>query len=135
MCCPAEPIAAALACGAGSAQLDENVLVFDLGGGTLDVSLLDSFEGALEVLDIDGDGHLGGNDFDEALANWLLPRHMLNEHATRMRYRTPADPGSGHPQSCMVAQLLPSSAFQGSLQFSGYQWRRIAINPIACSCP
>ena len=59
--------------------------MFDLGGGTLDVSLLDSFEGALEVLDIDGDGHLGGNDFDQAFASWLLSRHTLNEHATSIR--------------------------------------------------
>ena len=81
----AEPIAAALACGAGASQADENVLVFDLGGGTLDVSLLDSFEGALEVLDTDGDAHVGGNDFDQALADWLLPRHMLNEHAASVR--------------------------------------------------
>ena len=81
----AEPVAAALAYGAGEKGADENVLVFDLGGGTLDVSLLDSFEGALEVLETDGDAHLGGNDFDEALAQWLLPRHMLNEHAAAIR--------------------------------------------------
>lgn len=62
------------------------MLVFDLGGGTLDVSLLDSFEGALEVLETDGDGHLGGNDFDQALVDWLLPRHMLNEQAAAIRW-------------------------------------------------
>ena len=92
--CRAEPIAAALAYGSGEPGTDENVLVVDLGGGTLDVSLLDSFEGALEVLDVDGDNRLGGDDFDQALLQWLLPRYMLNEHATSVRCAVPLAPAS-----------------------------------------
>ena len=80
-----EPIAAALAYGAGQPDQDEHVLVFDLGGGTLDVSLLDSFEGALEVLATSGDTQLGGDDFDQALVQWVLPRHMLSEQAAVAR--------------------------------------------------
>jgi hypothetical protein len=68
---PAEPVAAALAYGYGRAADYETLLVFDLGGGTLDVSLLDCFEGILEVLGTAGDSALGGDDWDRcALGEW-----------------------------------------------------------------
>ncbi len=60
----AEPVAAAMAYGYGKLTDYETILVFDLGGGTLDVSLLDCFDGILEVLDTAGDAALGGDDFD-----------------------------------------------------------------------
>jgi molecular chaperone DnaK (HSP70) len=67
----AEPVAAALAYGIGGAADGETVLVFDVGGGTFDVSLLQAFEGILEVLGTGGDSRLGGDDFDAALAGWI----------------------------------------------------------------
>ena len=65
-----EPTAAALAYGL-EGKKNEKILVFDLGGGTFDVSVLDVGDGVFEVLSISGDTHLGGDDFDEALINFL----------------------------------------------------------------
>jgi molecular chaperone DnaK len=64
-----EPTAAALAYGLDK-QKDETILVFDLGGGTFDVSVLDVGEGVIEVKATNGDTHLGGDDWDEAIVNW-----------------------------------------------------------------
>lgn len=66
-----EPTAAALAYAATSGASDETVLVFDLGGGTFDVSLLDVGDGLLEVRATAGDNRLGGDDWDARLADWL----------------------------------------------------------------
>jgi molecular chaperone DnaK len=68
-----EPVAAALAYGVGREE-DVTVLVVDLGGGTFDVSLLDVGGGVVEVLATSGDAHLGGDDFDDAVARWLAGR-------------------------------------------------------------
>src|SRR5256714_6903445 len=65
-----EPTAAALAYGLDK-KGQETVLVFDLGGGTFDVSLLDVGDGVVEVRSTSGDGHLGGDDFDKRIADWL----------------------------------------------------------------
>src|SRR3954451_2814179 len=65
-----EPTAAALAYGLDK-QGQETVLVFDLGGGTFDVSLLDVGDGVVEVRSVSGDGHLGGDDFDKRVVDWL----------------------------------------------------------------
>ncbi|MCW2998620.1 MAG: chaperone protein DnaK [Solirubrobacterales bacterium] len=65
-----EPTAAALAYGLDK-KGQETVLVFDLGGGTFDVSLLDVGDGVVEVRSTSGDGHLGGDDFDKAVVDWL----------------------------------------------------------------
>jgi molecular chaperone DnaK len=65
-----EPTAAALAYGLDK-QGQETVLVFDLGGGTFDVSLLDVGDGVVEVRAVNGDGHLGGDDFDKRVVDWL----------------------------------------------------------------
>ena len=65
-----EPTAAALAYGLDK-QGQETVLVFDLGGGTFDVSLLDVGDGVVEVRAVNGDGHLGGDDFDKRIVDWL----------------------------------------------------------------
>lgn len=70
-----EPIAAALAYGL-SAEEDQTVLVFDLGGGTYDVSLLEVGGGVIEVLSTGGDPHLGGDDWDAAIASWLISDHL-----------------------------------------------------------
>jgi molecular chaperone DnaK len=65
-----EPTAAALAYGLDK-KGQETVLVFDLGGGTFDVSLLDVGDGVVEVRAVNGDGHLGGDDFDKRVVDWL----------------------------------------------------------------
>jgi molecular chaperone DnaK len=65
-----EPTAAALAYGLDK-QGSETVLVFDLGGGTFDVSILDVGDGVVEVRSTSGDGHLGGDDFDKRIVDWL----------------------------------------------------------------
>src|SRR5215207_8052986 len=65
-----EPTAAALAYGLDKKE-QETVLVFDLGGGTFDVSLLDVGDGVVEVRAVSGDGHLGGDDFDKRVVDWL----------------------------------------------------------------
>lgn len=67
-----EPTAAALAYGLDNSDKDQKILVYDLGGGTFDVSVLDMSDGTFEVLATSGDNHLGGDDWDQKLINWLL---------------------------------------------------------------
>ena len=67
-----EPTAAALAYGLDKKDQDHKVLVFDLGGGTFDVSLLDLADGVVEVLATNGDNHLGGDDWDQRIVTWLI---------------------------------------------------------------
>jgi len=68
-----EPTAAALAYGLDKqATTDETVLVFDLGGGTFDVSVLDIGEGVFEVKSTSGNAHLGGDDWDQRIIDWLV---------------------------------------------------------------
>lgn len=67
-----EPTAAALAYGLDKKQSDSKILVFDCGGGTHDVSVLEIGEGVFEVKSTDGDTHLGGDDFDNAIINWMI---------------------------------------------------------------
>lgn len=70
-----EPVAAALAYGV-KATTDQTVLVFDLGGGTFDVSLLEVGGGVIEVLSTGGDPHLGGDDFDRVIVEWLEKQYL-----------------------------------------------------------
>ena len=67
-----EPTAAALASGLDKGNTSQKILVFDLGGGTLDVTIMDFSDGVFEVLSTSGDTHLGGSDMDEALTNYVL---------------------------------------------------------------
>ncbi|MHC9536203.1 molecular chaperone DnaK [Dellaglioa sp. BT-FLS60] len=67
-----EPTAAALAYGLENTEKDEKILVFDLGGGTFDVSILELGDGVFEVLSTNGDTHLGGDDFDQKIMDWLV---------------------------------------------------------------
>ncbi len=67
-----EPTAAALAYGIDKAGKEEKVLVYDLGGGTFDVSILDLADGTFEVLSTNGDTHLGGDDFDNIIVDWIV---------------------------------------------------------------
>lgn len=76
-----EPVAAAMAFGFGKPYDAETLLVFDLGGGTFDLSVVDSFEGIMEVLATGGDALLGGDDFDTALLHGLLAQHGSSHQA------------------------------------------------------
>jgi molecular chaperone DnaK len=67
-----EPTAAALAYGLDKEGTDQTILVFDLGGGTFDVSILDLGEGVFEVKATNGDNHLGGDNFDKAIVDWMV---------------------------------------------------------------
>ena len=69
-----EPTAAALAYGLDKKNQDQKVLVFDLGGGTFDVSLLDLADGVVEVLATNGDNHLGGDDWDQRVMDWMADK-------------------------------------------------------------
>ena len=76
-----EPTAAALAYGVDKADKDMKVAVFDLGGGTFDISILDFGGGVFEVLSTNGDTHLGGDDFDQAIVDWLVSEFKKDEGA------------------------------------------------------
>ncbi|MBI1265880.1 MAG: molecular chaperone DnaK [Cryomorphaceae bacterium] len=67
-----EPTAAALAYGLDKKTVDQKIVVFDCGGGTHDVSILELGDGVFEVLSTDGDTHLGGDDFDQVIIDWLI---------------------------------------------------------------
>jgi len=69
-----EPTAAALAYGLDKGETDQTILVFDLGGGTFDVSLLEIGDGVIEVKATNGDNHLGGDDWDQKIINWLVDK-------------------------------------------------------------
>ena len=66
-----EPTAAALAYGIDKTDKEQKILIYDLGGGTFDVSILDLADGTFEVLSTNGDTHLGGDDFDNVLVDWM----------------------------------------------------------------
>jgi molecular chaperone DnaK len=74
-----EPTAAALAYGLDKKGIDQKVVVFDFGGGTHDVSILELGDGVFEVLSTDGDTHLGGDDVDEAIISWLADEFKADE--------------------------------------------------------
>jgi molecular chaperone DnaK len=67
-----EPTAAALAYGLDKKGKDQKIIVYDLGGGTFDISVLEIGDGVFEVKSTDGDTHLGGDDFDNAIINWMV---------------------------------------------------------------
>jgi len=75
-----EPTAAALAYGLDKANDDKKIVVFDFGGGTHDVSILELGDGVFEVLATDGDTHLGGDDVDEKIINWLADEFQSEEN-------------------------------------------------------
>ena len=69
-----EPTAAALAYGLDKGEKEQTILVFDLGGGTFDVSLLEIGDGVIEVKATNGDNHLGGDDWDQRIVDWLVQK-------------------------------------------------------------
>jgi len=74
-----EPTAAALAYGLDKKDSDQKIVVFDFGGGTHDVSILELGDGVFEVLSTDGDTHLGGDDVDQKIINWLAEEFIADE--------------------------------------------------------
>jgi molecular chaperone DnaK len=74
-----EPTAAALAYGLDKEGADQTILVFDLGGGTFDVSVLELGDGVFEVKSTNGDNHLGGDNFDKAVVDWMVGEFMRDQ--------------------------------------------------------
>ena len=79
-----EPTAAALAYGLDKGAHDQTILVFDLGGGTFDVSVLEIGDGVFEVKSTSGDNHLGGDDWDQRIIDWLAEK-FLGDHGIDLR--------------------------------------------------
>ena len=100
-----EPTAAALAYGIDRKDKDMKIAVFDLGGGTFDISILDLGGGVFEVLSTNGDTHLGGDDFDQVIINWLADE-FLAEHNIDLR----KDP--------MALQRLKEAAEKAKIELS-----------------
>ncbi|MBR0419340.1 MAG: molecular chaperone DnaK, partial [Erysipelotrichaceae bacterium] len=80
-----EPTAAALAFGIDKTDKEQKVLVFDLGGGTFDVSILDLADGTFEVLATAGDNHLGGDDFDNVVVDWMADEFKKAHHGIDLK--------------------------------------------------
>ena len=80
-----EPTAAALAYGIDKTDKEQKILVFDLGGGTFDVSILDLADGTFEVLATAGDNHLGGDDFDNVVVDWIADEFKKEHHGIDLK--------------------------------------------------
>lgn len=100
-----EPTAAALAYGLDKTQKDMKIAVFDLGGGTFDISILELGDGVFEVKSTNGDTHLGGDDFDQVIIDWLA-QEFLNDEGIDLR----KDP--------MALQRLKEAAEKAKIELS-----------------
>jgi molecular chaperone DnaK len=80
-----EPTAAALAYGVDKDNIDQKVMIFDLGGGTFDVSILEISDGVFEVLATNGDTKLGGDDFDQRVIDWIAQEFMKENGGIDLR--------------------------------------------------
>ena len=100
-----EPTAAALAYGMDK-ETNQKIMVFDLGGGTFDVSILDISDGVFEVLATNGDTHLGGDDFDQKLIDWIADKFQ-------------AENGIDLRKDKMVLQRLKDAAEKAKIELSG----------------
>ena len=106
-----EPTAAALAYGLDK-QHDKKIAVFDLGGGTFDISVLEIGDGVFEVLSTNGDTHLGGDDFDNAIVHWLLDEFKKEN-------------GIDLSKDKMALQRLRDAAEKAKIELSGTQTTEI----------
>ena len=109
-----EPTAAALAYGLEKTDVDQKVLVFDLGGGTFDVSILELGDGVFEVLATSGDNLLGGDDFDQAIIDYLV-EEFKKEQATDLS------------QDKMAMQRLKDAAEKAKKDLSGVTSTQISL--------
>ncbi|VDG20570.1 molecular chaperone DnaK [Lactiplantibacillus mudanjiangensis] len=109
-----EPTAAALAYGLDKTDKDEKILVYDLGGGTFDVSILELGDGVFEVLSTNGDTHLGGDDFDQKIIDWLVAGFK-------------ADNGVDLSQDKMALQRLKDAAEKAKKDLSGVSEANISL--------
>ena len=109
-----EPTAAALAYGFDKGGKDQRILVFDLGGGTFDVSVLDLADGVFEVLSTAGDNHLGGDDWDQRVIDWLADKFQ-------------ADNGIDLRQDPMALQRLKEAAENAKKELSSAQQATINL--------
>ncbi|MBR6747106.1 MAG: molecular chaperone DnaK [Muribaculaceae bacterium] len=100
-----EPTAAALAYGLDKSDKDQKIAVFDLGGGTFDISILELGDGVFEVKSTNGDTHLGGDDFDHVIIDWLADEFQ-NEHHVDLR------------QDPMALQRLKEAAEKAKIELS-----------------
>ena len=100
-----EPTAAALAYGLDKTNKDEKILVFDLGGGTFDVSILELGDGVFEVAATSGDNHLGGDDWDQCIIDWLADKFK-------------ADNGIDLRKDPMALQRLKDAAERAKMELS-----------------
>ena len=100
-----EPTAAALAYGVDKANKDMKIAVFDLGGGTFDISILEFGGGVFEVLSTNGDTHLGGDDFDQVIIDWLVDEFKRDE-------------GADLKQDPMAMQRLKEAAEKAKIELS-----------------
>ena len=100
-----EPTAAALAYGVDK-ETEQKVMVYDLGGGTFDVSILDIGDGVLEVLATAGNNHLGGDDFDQRIMDWMVQEFKNHE-------------GIDLSQDKMAMQRLKEAAEKAKIELSG----------------
>ena len=109
-----EPTAAALAYGLDKDDSDQTILVFDLGGGTFDVSILEIGDGVFEVKSTHGDTNLGGDDWDEAIIEWLVTS-FKNDHGVDLA----SDP--------MATQRLKEAAEKAKIELSQVQQTQINL--------
>ena len=109
-----EPTAAALAYGLDKQGTDQRILVFDLGGGTFDVSLLDLADGVFEVLSTSGDNHLGGDDWDQRVIDWMADKFQ-QENGVDLR------------QDPMALQRLKEAAENAKKELSAAQQTTINL--------
>ena len=109
-----EPTAAALAYGLDKQGADQRILVFDLGGGTFDVSILDLADGVFEVLSTSGDNHLGGDDWDQRVIDWMADKFQ-QENGVDLR------------QDPMALQRLKEAAENAKKELSAAQQSTINL--------
>ncbi|NVY97043.1 molecular chaperone DnaK [Lactobacillus sp. DCY120] len=109
-----EPTASALAYGLDKSDADEKVLVYDLGGGTFDVSILELGDGVFQVLSTNGDTHLGGDDFDNAVMDWLVAEFK-------------SENGIDLSQDKMALQRLKDAAEKAKKDLSGVSETEISL--------
>ena len=102
-----EPTAAALAYGVDKEGAEQKIMVFDLGGGTFDVSILEISDGVFEVLATNGDTHLGGDDFDARIIDWIAGEFMKENGGIDLR------------KDKMALQRLKEAAEKAKIELSG----------------